>query len=67
MRAPVRYRKPLGDYERDQMLKLSAQFGYRAEEVMESEYLLVEMTLARPRADGGRTITEDLLFRDDAR
>ena len=67
VRAPIRYRKPLGDHEHDQMLKLSAQFGYRAEEVMESGYLLVEMTLARPRADGGRAITEELLFRDDAR
>lgn len=67
VRVPVRYRKPLSDYERDQMLKQSAYFGYRAEEVMESGYLLVEMTLARPRADGGRTITEELLFSDDAR
>lgn len=67
VRAPVRYRKPLGDHERDQMLKLSARFGYRVEDVMESGYLRVEMTLARPRADGGGVTMEELLFRDDAR
>ena len=67
VRAPVRYRKPLSDYERDQMLKLSVRFGYRPEDVMESEYLLVEMTLVRPRAECGGVDMEELLFRDDAR
>ncbi len=66
VRAPVRYRKPLSDHERDQMLKLSAQFGYRAEQVMESGYILVEMTLARPRGDAEGATMEELLFRDEA-
>ena len=67
VRAPVRYRKALGDYERDQMLELSARFGYRPEDVMESEYLLVEMTLARPRSEGGASDMEALLAGEDAR
>ena len=65
VRAPVRYRKPLSDHERDQMLKLSVNFGFRPEDVMESEYLLVEMTLARPRVERGAVSVEELLFRDD--
>ena len=67
VRTPVRYRKALSDHERDQMLRLSAQFGFRPEEVMESGYILVEMSLARPRCDGGGLSMERLLFRDDAR
>ena len=67
VRAPVRYRKALSDYERDQMLQLSAQLGYRPEEVIESEYILVEMTLARPRPDAGGPDIESFLFSDDAR
>ena len=67
VRAPVRYRKALSEHERDQMLTVSAQFGYRPEDVMESGYLLVEMTLARPGEDCRRTKSEDLLLRDGAR
>ena len=63
VRAPVRYRKPLSDYERDQMRELSAQFGYRPEDIMDAGYLRVEMTLARPRT--GAQDWEEFLFSDD--
>lgn len=66
VRAPVRYRKALSDYERDQMLELSARFGFRPEQAMASGYLLVEMTLARPRREGDGRDLEELMLSDDA-
>ena len=67
VRAPVRYRKPLSDYERDQMLRLSERFGRSPREAIASGYLLVGMTLARPRQDRGRPGMEALRFTDDGR
>lgn len=67
VRAPVRYRKPLSDFERGQMLELSGRLGYRPEQVMDSGYLRVEMTLARPRCEGGGPDGEAFLFSDEWR
>ena len=50
---PVRYRKPLGAGERADMLRITRALGKAQETVMRDGYLLVDMTLARPRADGG--------------
>ena len=67
VRAPVRYRRPLGDFERDQMLQLSRQLGYRPEQVMDAGYLLVEMTLVRPRSERDGPDMEAFRFTDDGR
>ena len=67
VRAPVRYRKPLSDFEHDQMLELSGRLGYRPEQVMASGYLLVEMTLARPRSDRDRGDGEAFFLSDESR
>ena len=50
-RAPVRYRKPLGDYEHAEVLRLAAQFGRRPEDTLRDGYILVDLMLARPAAD----------------
>ena len=50
---PVRYRKPLGAEERADMLRVTRELGKAEEAAMRDGYLLVDMTLARPEADGG--------------
>ena len=48
---PVRYRKALAEEERADMLRVTRELGIRDEDVMCDGYLLVDMTLARPKAD----------------
>lgn len=48
---PVRYRKPLDEQERTDMLRRSRALGRPGEAFMQGGYLLVDMTLARPEAD----------------
>lgn len=48
---PVRYRKPLGAPERAETLRITRALGKPDEAVMRDDYLLVDMTLARPGAD----------------
>ena len=50
---PVRYRKPLGAPERVDMLRVTRALGVPDEAVMRDEFLLVDMTLARPEVDAG--------------
>ena len=50
---PVRYRKPLGELERADMLRITRALGNPDEAVMRGDYLLVGLTLARPEADAG--------------
>ena len=50
---PVRYRKPLGELERADMLRITRALGNQDEAVMRGDYLLVDLTLARPEADAG--------------
>ena len=51
---PVRYRRPLGARERDDMLRLARKLGGPHTPVMEDGYLLVELALARPASDDAR-------------
>lgn len=62
VRAPARYRKPLGDYERDQILRLCERFGRPPHEAFSAGYVLVEMKLARPRRERERPKIEALRF-----
>ena len=48
---PVRYRKPLAEMERADMLRIARALGKSDETIMRDDYLLVNMTLARPEAD----------------
>ncbi len=48
---PVRYRKPLDDFERAEMLSITRSFGKPDEAVMRDDYLLVNLTLARHVCD----------------
>ena len=48
---PVRYRKPLDEQERADMLRRSRGFGKADADIMRGGYFLVDMTLARPEAD----------------
>ena len=57
---PVRYRKPLGAPERADMLRATRALGRPDESVMRDDYLLVDMTLARPEADAGNPPIERL-------
>ena len=50
---PVRYRKPLGAQERADTLHVTRALGKPVEAVMRGDYLLVDMTLARPEVDAG--------------
>ena len=50
---PVRYRKPLGERERAEMLRATRAYGRSDESVLRDGYLLVEMMLARPESDAG--------------
>ena len=50
---PVRYRKPLAVLERVDALRISRALGKADEAVMRNDFLLVDMTLARPEADAG--------------
>ena len=52
--APVRYRKPLDAQERADMLRRSRGFGKPDAAIMQGDYFLVDMTLARPDADVAR-------------
>ena len=49
--APVRYRRPLDEQERADMLRRSRGFGKPDEAIVRDGYFLVDMTLARPEAD----------------
>ena len=49
--APVRYRRPLGERERADMLRATRALGHADASVIKDGYLLVRMTLARPAAD----------------
>ena len=51
--APVRYRKPLEERERADMLRRARGLGKPDEAIMQDGYFLVDMTLARPEADVG--------------
>ena len=48
---PVRYRKPLGAPEREDILHITRAMKRADETVMRDDYLLVDMTLARPKSD----------------
>ena len=50
---PVRYRKPLGVPEHADIFRATRALGKADESVMRDDYLLVDMTLARPEADAG--------------
>ena len=50
---PVRYRRPLDEQERADMLRRSRGFGKADEDIMRGGYFLVDMTLTRPEADAG--------------
>ena len=50
---PVRYRRPLGEEEKADMLRATRALGKSDEAVMRGGYLLVETTLARPERDAG--------------
>lgn len=50
---PVRYRRPLDEQERADMLRRSRGFGKADEAILRDGYVLVDMTLARPEADIG--------------
>ena len=50
---PVRYRRPLDEQERADMLRRSRGFGKPDEAILRDGYFLVDMTLARPEADTG--------------
>ena len=50
---PVRYRKPLGEREKADMLRATRALGKSDDAVMRGGYLLVDMTLARPEGDAG--------------
>ena len=50
---PVRYRRPLDEQERADMLRRSRGFGKADEAIIRDGYFLVDMTLARPEADAG--------------
>ena len=50
-KTPVKYRKPLGEYERRNMLELARALGRSDDEIMRDDYLLVNMTLARHHRD----------------
>ena len=44
---PTRYRKPLGDFERQDMLRITRSMDKPDQAVMRDDYLLVNLTLAR--------------------
>ena len=48
---PVRYRKPLGAREHDDILRATRALGRPDDAVMRDGYLLVDMMLARPETD----------------
>lgn len=50
---PVRYRKPLDEQERTDMLRRARGLGRPDEAIMQGGYLLVDMMLARPEAEAG--------------
>ncbi len=50
---PVRYRRPLDEQERADMLRRSRGFGKPDESIIRDGYFLVDMNLARPEADTG--------------
>ena len=50
---PVRYRRPLDEQERADMLRRSRGFGKADAAIIRDGYFLVDMTLARPDADVG--------------
>ena len=50
---PVRYRRPLDEQERADMLRRSRGFGKPDEAIIRDGYFLVDMNLARPEADTG--------------
>ena len=62
---PVRYRKPLDDFEREDMLRITRSFGKPDETVMRDDYLLVDLTLARPVGDVEALPIEQLQVHDD--
>ena len=57
---PVRYRKPLGEFEHADMFRITRALGKSDESVMRDGYLLVNMTLARPEAEAGKLPIEQL-------
>ena len=57
---PIRYRKPLGDQERADMLRITRVLGKADEAVIRDDYLLVDMTLARPAGDAAELPIEQL-------
>ena len=50
---PARYRKPLGARERADVLRAVRALGKTGESALRGDYLVVDMTLARPEADAG--------------
>ena len=57
---PIRYRKALAPAELADMLRVTRALGKPDEAVMRDDYLLVDMTLARPEADAGNSPIERL-------
>ena len=57
---PTRYRKPLGNFERYDMLRITRSMGKPDEAVMRDDYLLVNLTLARHVHDAEALPVEQL-------
>ena len=57
---PVRYRRPLDEQERADMLRRSRGFGKADEAIVRDGYFLVDMMLARPDADAANPPTSQL-------
>ena len=62
---PIRYRKPLGEREREEMLRNTRALGKPDAAVMQGGYLLVDVTLARPEADADDPPIARLRIKDD--
>ena len=62
---PIRYRKPLGEGERAEMLHNTRALGKPDAAVMQGGYLLVDVTLARPEADADDPPIARLRIKDD--
>ena len=57
---PIRYRKALAEKEQVDMLRVTRALGKPDEAVMRDGYLLVDLTLARPEADTGNPLIEQM-------
>lgn len=53
--APIRYRRPLGPGEREDVLALAHSLGREASDVIDGGYILVDLMLARPADDAEAT------------